>query len=316
MEQQGTDSGSRRRHIEVGALCNNNCMFCMEDDRRRRYLEVSANTPENVREMLVDNDSRAEIMYVTGEPTLNPRFVTYVRWASHLGYRTVGLLSNGRRFAHLPFAKKTVEAGLTMAVIAIHGATADLHDGLTRTPGSFEQCLRGLRNLSRFRKSHGLDIHTSTVLCRRNSSVESMEALYALLSPLVDQVVFNVMQPWGRGATCFDELMPSYKDVAASFARFVGLHPGEELPVSLLDIPYCTTEAAGIPDINRGDLAPPGREPGREVHSSDVGDGEGAITRAKPESCAQCFYDPHCDGVWTNYLEKYGGEQFVPVHHS
>jgi sulfatase maturation enzyme AslB (radical SAM superfamily) len=37
-----------RVHILTGAVCNDNCIFCMEEDREGRYVTNSATTTETV----------------------------------------------------------------------------------------------------------------------------------------------------------------------------------------------------------------------------------------------------------------------------
>ena len=41
-----------RLHLSIGAVCNNNCVFCMEEDRDGRYVNNSAMTRERVRWIL------------------------------------------------------------------------------------------------------------------------------------------------------------------------------------------------------------------------------------------------------------------------
>ena len=35
-----------RVHVSIGAVCNNNCIFCMEEDRDAREVNNGAMTPE------------------------------------------------------------------------------------------------------------------------------------------------------------------------------------------------------------------------------------------------------------------------------
>jgi len=342
---------NERLHVDVGAFCNNNCIFCMEDDRRGRMDRVSHVTSEQVKAILDANRHRREVMFVSGEPTLNPEFLRYVRWAKDAGFESIGVISNGRRFSYAPFAGKTVAAGLNLAIVSLHGPEARIHDGLTRSPGAFEQALAGLGNLSTLARQHPLRLHTSTVLNRRNATPDQLESLLLLLRPMVRQMVFNVMQPFGRGATHFDSLMMRYRETAEVLGAFFSRHTGEDLPIFLVDIPYCTTEGCGIPDRARGyveryvhferssgDSGTLGKRP--DQHSIRSGGAEvklrelapttaksrtpdGVMVRhrdlleqarkSKRPECARCLYDELCDGVWNPYIERFGFEEFVPV---
>jgi cyclic pyranopterin phosphate synthase len=146
----------------------------------------------------------------------------------------------------------------------------------------------------------------------------------------VHQVVFNVMQANGRAHTFFDQLFPRYTEIAERF-RMALAATGEARPMAfLVDIPLCTTE--GVPDFNRGyvekhrhyDLESEVAMPLADLEARrGQGKGKGllAVTRAdldqarrtKRDECLRCRYHGVCEGVWTNYLARYGWDEMVPV---
>ncbi len=76
-------------------------------------------------------------------------------------------MTNGRRLSHLPYAALLAKSGMNRFYISIHGHTKKLHEGLTRTPDSFEQTVAGLDTVARL-KRFGVELHTSTVVTDRN----------------------------------------------------------------------------------------------------------------------------------------------------
>jgi cyclic pyranopterin phosphate synthase len=319
---------NERVHVSIGAVCNNNCVFCMEEDRDGRYINNSAMTRERVRWIVEGHRGAEEVCFTSGEPTTRPELPEFVGWAKQLGYRRISLMTNGRRLSHLPYAAALVKAGLNRVYISIHGHTKKLHEGLTRTPESFEQTVGGLDSIAKL-KRFGVELHTSTVVTDRN--LPHMLDIYRFLRAHgVDQVVFNVMQANGRANTYFEQIFPRYTDIAATFRRFLD-DVGETKPMAfLVDIPLCTTEA--IADFNRGfveryrhfDLASQAALPDvRMPERAQGGGGKGLVLvtrqdldeaeREKRAACAQCRYDRHCEGVWRNYVKRYGWDEFTPV---
>jgi len=319
---------NERVHISIGAVCNNNCVFCMEEDRDGRYVNNSAMTAERVRWILEGHRGAEEVCFTSGEPTTRPELPEFVTWAKGLGYPRISIMTNGRRLSHLPYAVALAKAGMNRFYISIHGHTKKLHEGLTRTPESFEQTVAGLDSIAKL-KRFGVELHTSTVITDRN--LPHMLDIYRFLRAHgVDQVVFNVMQANGRADTFFEQIFPRYTEIAAQFRRFCD-EVGEAKPMAfLVDIPLCTTEA--IPDFNRGyvekyrhyDLASQAALP--EAQKSDraqKGKGRGLVLvtrqdlddaeRDKRQECASCRYTHQCEGVWKNYLKRYGWEEFVPI---
>lgn len=317
-----------RLHVSIGAVCNNNCIFCMEEDREARYANNSAMTAERVRWQLEHHRGVEEVCFTSGEPTTRPELPQFVEWARELGFARISIMTNGRRLAHLPYAAGLAKRGMNRFYVSIHGHTKQLHEGLTRTPDSFEQTVAGLDSVAKL-KRFGVELHTSTVLTKRN--LPHLAEIYRFLrSHGVDVVVFNVMQANGRANTFFDQLFPRYTEIAAQFRAFVA-EEGQSQAV-LVDIPLCTTE--GIPDSNRGYVEKCAHYDVYEhamlenfdrdaavVNDGGAGDGLVLIERSdldgarrtKREECRACRYDRSCEGVWYNYARRYGWDEFEPV---
>ena len=234
--------------------------------------------------------------------------------------------------------------------MSIHGHTEKLHEGLTRTPGSFAQTVRGLDVITLFKKRFPMDLHTSTVVTRRN--LPHLPEIYRFLRAHgVDQVIFNVMQVNGRADTFFDQIFPPYTEIAATFRDFIAhaeeTRSGRPVMAFLVDIPLCTTE--GVPDFNRGYVeahthygavaelerlfgetaanagATPGSlagaipvnrltagETGRAIVEIHRADLDKARRQHRAE-CDDCKYRRSCEGVWGNYIAHNGWGEFVPV---
>lgn len=318
----------QRLHISIGAICNNNCIFCMEEDRDGRYVNNSAMTGDRVRWMLEEHRGAEEVCFTSGEPTTRPELPQFVTWAKELGYRRISMMTNGRRLGHLPYTLALARGGMNRFYISIHGHTKKLHEGLTRTPDSFEQTVAGLDSVAKL-KPFGVELHTSTVITDRNLP-HLLEIYRFLREHGVDQVVFNVMQANGRADTYFEQIFPKYTDIAQEFRRFLE-EVGEERPMAfLVDIPLCTT--MNIPDFNRGYVekylhydseAQVSLEVGKAPERAAGGRGRGLVLitredlddaeRTKRDECSKCRYVRQCDGVWRNYLRRYGWAEFEPI---
>lgn len=344
MPTPGESRVGNRLHICLGFSCNNNCIFCMEEDREARFQRLSNQTAEDVRRMMTADPDAREVMFTSGEPTLHPQLPDYLAMARDLGFPTVGMITNGRRLSNRAYARKLLESGLNHILISIHGPDAHVHDGLTRTRGSFEQALIGLANLLLLKREYpALKVHTSYVVNKRNYRL-FREFFDVMLPFRVDQHVFNVMMPEGRGREFFDNLVIPYSLVAAEFKKFTDALPPEGLNrVFILDIPYCTT--VGIKDSARGYveryfhyepdstvLFQDGRTPDQrrpeadaEVYSRKVMTGDrheyskvtktvhDQMVRIKRPECEQCGYNHICRGVFTSYIDRFGWDEFVPV---
>lgn len=317
-------------HVNTGAHCNNNCLFCMEANREGRTINNSAITPEVVRGILESRRGAGEVCFTSGEPTTNPHLPEYASWARELGYRRVSVMSNGRLFAYESYVRRLLAAGMNRFIISLHGHEAKLHDGLTRTPGSFEQTVAGIRNVAKYAR-RGCELHVSTVVTTRN--VGELGAIYAFVRGLgAEQVIFNTLQVSGRADSQFEQVTPSYTNVVREFRAFLDKagKSEERVMAFLVDVPPCLT--VGIPDFNRGHVE-------RHVHfgvaRGDWADWSAAVAtgleqlderlvpldgrlfgssgRTKGPDCARCALEPSCEGVWYQYARRMGWDELRPV---
>ena len=297
-----------RVHIPIGGVCNNHCLFCMEDDRASRARAAARMTAERVRMVLEQHREAQEVCFTSGEPTLRPDLPAIIGLARELGFARISLMTNGRRLAYGAYAQALVARGLNRLYVSVHGDNAALHDALSRNRGSFEQTLQGLRNAAALRRA-GLQLHTSTVVTRRN--VTRLLELYAFLRGLgVEQVVFNALQLTGWARSRFDLVVPRYPQVREGFERALRESPDGGQAAFLVDVPLCVTE--GLPERNRGFVERHLHyETSQELQLERVSTEQLDLTfRSYGEPCTDCRYRGVCPGVYNSYVQRFGWEEF------
>ena len=289
-----SDPMRRRLHVKVSRSCNNNCLFCLDD----RDLRTDV-TDEEVARLLAESVSLGEVLFTCGEPTIHPGLPRYIAMARRAGYRSVGLVTNGRRLAYRDYCDSLVEAGLTEITISIHGHESRLHDALTRTRGAFEQTMDGLRNAMRHRPS--VRLISSTVVVRQNA--EHLAEFLAMVDG-VDVSVINVVEPTGMALQHFGSVFTSYSDLAAQVATTLRGFDGDR-EVIVEGLPLCLCR--DFPDRTGV------RE---EIHLL-----EGQLFHALPtdrghtltEVCDDCLLRARCPGIYTEYANRVGTDELVPV---
>jgi len=111
-----------------------------------REAAVRAQSRDDIRAMIATYPEHDEILFTSGEPTLNPDLAGVRGLAKEKGFRRDRLITNGRRLAYPSFLASLLEAGVNRITVSIHGHNAALHDSLTRTPGSFEHTHAALQS--------------------------------------------------------------------------------------------------------------------------------------------------------------------------
>ena len=292
--------------VKCGFLCNNRCLFCVQGNKRENYGDIST---ERILDALEKGRGDADQLVLTGgEPTMKKDFLLLVRKAKELGFRLIQIQTNGRMFAHRPFCEETVAAGATDFSLALHGHTPELHDYLTRTPESFWQTVKGIRNLVEM----GQVVGTNTVITRSN--FRHLPAIGRLLVRLgVRQYQFAFVHALGTAAENFQRIVPRYALVEPYVHQ--GLEPGLAAGVIVMTeaIPYCFMR--GYEEFVAERIIP-------HTKIFDVNIVENythyRLTEGKSKGacCAQCARRAECEGPWREYPEVYGWSEFIPVKES
>lgn len=295
----------RRLDIKVGYSCNNLCRHCVQGDKRHR---VRDKTKSEIKKELEEVFSRGVrgVVFTGGEPTVRPDIVDAVAHASSLGYKTIQVQTNGRRFASKKFTRDMVGAGMTEFSPALNGHIPELHDYLSRVPGAWRQTVQGIKNV----KEHDLRIVTNTVVSKPN--YRFLSGITALLVKLgVDQYQLAFCHPAGSSWTNFDSIVP-YISLAAPhmhLALDVGINAG--LKVMAEAMPFCLMR--GYEKYVSELYIPPSDvyETGFRVKKwEEWRRNEG---KWKGENCRDCAFYDICEGPWKEYVERRGSDEFVPV---
>lgn len=161
--------------IELTARCNLNCVHCYinrpADDSHARAGELSTNQWKRIIDQAAD-EGCLWMLITGGEPLIRPDFPRIYRHAKTRGM-IITIFTNGT-------AVKPSTAGLLakwppFAVeISLYGATRDTYERVTRVPGSFDRCLRGIELL----RARGVRLRLkSMVLTLNRHEVEDMKKL-------------------------------------------------------------------------------------------------------------------------------------------
>lgn len=152
----------KKKWISVTGLCNNNCIFCLDGERRDRFHKKDSEIRVQIEEGIEEGAER--LVLSGGEPTVHPDILDFVRYGKEVGYKRIQIISNGRMLAYSRFLDDIVKAGLDETTFSIHGHTARLHESMTRVPGSFKQIVAGMRNAL----SKNLIVNTDTIITKMN----------------------------------------------------------------------------------------------------------------------------------------------------
>lgn len=295
---------NKRIDIKIGYQCNNHCYFCVQGNKRERCLFRKKS--KIIKELVKARESCQSVVFTGGEPTIHPDFLDLVKHAKKLAYQTIQIQTNGRMFAYKEFCRKTIEAGANEFSPAVHGHTGELHDYLTNAKGSFDQTIRGIKNL----KSLNQRVVTNTVITKFN--YRYLPIIAKLLVDLnVDQFQFAFIHIAGAAWENRNLIVPKKSKIMPYVKEGldVGIKAGKRVMTEA--IPYCFMK--GYEKYIAEQIIPDAMVVEDMFKIDDYKEYRVNRGKSKGANCKKCDFYPICEGPWREYPEIFGWKEFKPV---
>jgi MoaA/NifB/PqqE/SkfB family radical SAM enzyme len=279
-------------------------VFCAQGDKRSECDSISIE--ELIARLTKVNNGSRGLVLTGGEPTLYKRLPSLIVAARKLGYAPIQIQTNGRMLSYPGILERLREAGADEFSPSLHGSTAEIHDALTRAPGSFEQSKQGIANVAK----RGLPLITNSVITKGNTN--DLPALVGLLGDLgVRAAQLAFVHPVGTALEMFDEVVPRLPDVVEPVRRAREIARRYDMRLVTEAIPYCFLRGMeelavedSIPETTVIDLD------GQVLEYSGWRVGEG---KSHGDPCTRCSMRSKCEGPWREYPDAFGWDEFEPV---
>ncbi|MCB9759239.1 MAG: radical SAM protein [Alphaproteobacteria bacterium] len=300
----------RRLELHLTYTCPERCVFCSEDHRMARFKPYPVTWGRVATTLRTHAARGVQHLHITGgEPSIHPRFVDTLRLAKRLGMRTsVG--SIGTMLQRPDFAARAMPF-LDEGLFSLHGPTAEVHDALTRRPGSFERVTRALSTAREMNPDFLPCVNT--VLVRPNAA--HLPDTVALADSLgASLIVVSNLTPEGAGLDNYEALAVPLEALRALVPQVVPR--ARRAILRFFGVPYCLLgEHAALsndlhwdPRVTVEWAAHPGRVAFEGVYSWDPG-----RKRVYTDACGGCAMKGVCMGVFDRYAELWPTDALNPL---
>ena len=175
-----------------------------------------------------------------GEPTLIGEGFFDILRAIQYDFDTTAfqLLTNGRVFADFEYTTRFVNSIPTMIEIGIpvYGFDASTHDSITRTPGSFDQTLAGVKNLLHY----NCDVEIRVVLTKMLiDNIEKIADFIIDNLSKVKKVTIMGLEMTGNAAKNRDLVWAPYDELFMKSQIAINKLAGSGIDVRLYNFPLC-----------------------------------------------------------------------------
>lgn len=232
--------------------------------------------------------------------------------AKTIGFMDIVMATNGRMLSYKKFAEEIASSGLTGIIFSIHGHNAELHDSLTGSKGSFNQLLKGIKNI----KTLGFkNIGSNSTIVKQN---------YKYL-PKIGKLIYNLgirnaefifVDPTHGGAfNNFNKLVPRISKVAYYIKKCLDIGRKNNIKhwhVRYVPLCYFIDYEDQISELNEKKhfqtehLAP-------DFKNYNVEESRARVGRIKTRRCKRCNLGYLCEGIWKEYIAHYGDRELKPM---
>ncbi len=294
----------KRVDIKTGYLCNCNCKFCVQAHNKKFANKSHDEIKESLRNGRKDNCEG--VVFTGGEFTIRSDCEELIRYAKELGYSLIQLQSNGRMFSNIEFCKKVIAAGANEFSPALHGYCAEVHDDLTRSPGAWQQTVKGMLNL----KKLGQRLVVNSVIVEPNYKFAPQIAeLFSKIK--VDQFQYAFVHAMGNALENIDNMLPKKSEAIPYLQKGIDIAKKNKIFCMVEAVPYCFMK--GYEKHVSELYIPPTRIEERNRVIKDFKKSKMEQGKVRGPNCPKCRYFKICEGPWNEYPEQYGWDEFIPV---
>ncbi len=255
------------------------------------------------------------IHFTGGEPTRNKYLPEFIEKSRELGYSRIEMSSNACSLSDKKFCGDLIKRGMNGVTTTLHAHNSSIHDGITRTPGSFSKTIAGIENLLSF---GNVNVSVGTVLMNPNYAY--MERIgEKILSFGISKWSLIDLKPVGRAAkkNQYKSLAVKRSDLAKEIKKSLPVL-SKFVYIGILDYHWCLFpkkldnlffyETANVEDNFKTDVTmsrPIEESPDKKSIFED------AFKKHLP-MCEGCGFSTKCKGIWKIYSEIHGDSDVLP----
>lgn len=294
----------------TGFSCNEHCSFCIDLNKR----DIPDKSTTQIVEELVRAKAKGVdyLELIGGEATIRGDFFPILSTAKKLGFKDIVIVTNGRMFSIPEFTKKVVDIGISDLVFSVHGHNAKLHDEMVATPGAFAEMVEGMRLL----REHGFKRMFGNCTVTQKNMKHLPDIGRFFLEKGIHHVEFIFIDPtYGGGYSNFDQLVPRISEAAPymrqtlELGRAGGTHDWTVRYVPLCYFPEYLDQVSEVREVELFHT----RHWAPDFQNQDVGASRPNVSRAKTARCEGCALYSKCEGIWKEYVKRYGDEELTPL---
>ncbi len=292
-------------YMQITRKCNRECVFCSNP-----YVEDEL-TFEEAKRQIDDYAKKGinEIVFTGGEPTINGNLPELIKYCKSI-WMECRIITNAQKLADAEYAKKLADAGLKHVMVSIYSHERDIEEKLTKTEGSFEKTIKGIKNSLRYFPAININI---TINSLNASHLHETIGFLVEKFPEIKHYVFNNLDVTGR-ALENKWTVPKLVDIELGLSKALELLNLHGKTFRVERVPLCYMQ--GFEEFSTETRKIVKKQQYRCLFLNDSGRELREIKNfyySKAECCNFCFLNKICAGLNERYAKIFGLNELFPV---
>ncbi len=227
------ERGSDQNVLFMTEYCNSRCMMCpqpqLPEDHSEEVMTILQYIPKKM---------LRKICLTGGEPTLSKRLFDVLRKLKTYPFAEPIILTNGRMFSDKNFAKEFVKNAPFNLIYAIslYSSIPAIHDRIVGCEGAFQETIKGIYHLTRFR----VPIELRIVLMKKNIfNLPELAEYIGWNLPMLVHVAFMGIEVAGRANDNIHDIWIEPADYMEFLIKAVKILHYRNTNVSIYNLPMC-----------------------------------------------------------------------------
>ena len=305
---------NKRGVIYVTEICNQKCKFCYYSGKQEKRVHYPLENLKKRADLFRNHYGLTHVdLSGVGEPTIYPFIKEIVKHCDEIGVKPA-LITNGQR---PDVVKELIEDGhLDDVILSIH-STGDAFHELTK--GDWNKSLETLKLL----KDNNVNWRANVCVVNENLNklVELIEVTKEYNGRLMNFLVFNPHAGTELNNKS-NECQASYSECANAIKPAIDRAEELGIRMEVRYIPICTMKGYEkyVLNFTQWIFDPYGWEEASGNAQPAFNDDLEAVefvrnkckVNYKEGKCETCAIRNICDGIYPQYIKKYGPEEFIP----
>lgn len=218
--------------ISIWFNCNNNCSTCMLSELREKLPPIGF---DSFKKIVIDMKNKGlykNLILSGAEVTTCKDLDRYIQYAASMGYfDKIQIQTNGRKFSDMGYLGHLLDLGVNEFFISLYG-NEEVHDRITRKPGSYRETVRGIKNIESF----DVGVISNSVLSRIN--LEEMPDLIRFIAGRKISEI-HLWNYFPMKEIDGDDYLVSMNDFLKLLPELTGIAKAVKKPLVLKGFPEC-----------------------------------------------------------------------------